>query len=68
MTSYFVRFIANLDPNVGESMELYWPQYDGTNKTMLELLDGTNPQTLTTDTYRAKEMAYLTSVILANPL
>lgn len=33
---------------------------------MLELLDGLIPQTLTTDTYRAEEIAYLASV-LASP-
>ena len=68
MTSYLVRFVANLDPNVGESIDLYWPQYDATNQVMLEFLDGLVPQTLTTDTYRAEEMAYLTSLMLANPL
>ncbi|KAF8545893.1 alpha/beta-hydrolase [Imleria badia] len=40
MASYLVRFVANLDPNVGESTDLYWPQYDATNQTMLELPDG----------------------------
>ena len=68
MSSYFLRFVANLDPNVGESTNLYWPQYDATTQTMLELLDGLVPQTLITDTYRAEEIAYLTSLMLANPL
>ena len=37
MASYLVRFVANLDPNTGESTDLYWPQYDAaTNQTMLE--------------------------------
>ncbi|KAN0088060.1 alpha/beta-hydrolase [Tylopilus felleus] len=68
MSSYFLRFVANLDPNVGVSTNLYWPQYDATTQTMLELLDGLVPQTLITDTYRAEEIAYLTSLMLANPL
>lgn len=64
MASYLVRFVANLDPNVGESTDLYWPQYDTTtNQTMLELLDGSVTQALTTDTYRAEAMAYLTNVM-----
>ena len=70
MASYLVRFVANLDPNVGESTDLYWPQYDTTNQTMLELLDGlpgSEPQALTTDTYRTEEIAYLTDLLLANP-
>ena len=68
MTAYFVRFIANVDPNIPESVDLYWPQYDATNQTMLELLDGLVPQALTTDTYRVEEIAYLTTFMLANPL
>ena len=67
MASYLVRFVANLDPNVGESKDLYWPQYDATNQTMLELLDELEEsQALTTDTYRVKEMAYLSSLMLQN--
>lgn len=68
MASYLVRFVANLDPNVGESTDLYWPQYDATNQTMLELLDGLVPQKLTTDSYREEEMAYLLDVLLVNPM
>ena len=65
MASYLVRFVANLDPNVGESTDLYWPQYDATNKTMLQLSDELEEsQALTTDTYRVKEMAYLSSLML----
>ncbi|KAG9308835.1 carotenoid ester lipase precursor [Chiua virens] len=67
MASYFVRFVTNLDPNVGETTDLYWPQYDvTTNETMLEFLDGSIPQALTMDTYRAEAMAYLTHVTLAH--
>lgn len=69
MASYLVRFVTNLDPNVGESTDLYWPPYDATtNETMLAFLDGLVTQALTTDTYRAEAMAYLTNVTLANPL
>ncbi|KAF8127254.1 Alpha/Beta hydrolase protein [Boletus edulis] len=69
MASYLVRFVTNLDPNVGESTDLYWPQYDvTTSQIVLELLDGLVPQALTTDTYRAEAIAYLTNVTLANPL
>lgn len=68
MASYLVRFVTNLDPNVGESTDLYWPQYDVTAKTMLEFLDGLVPQALTTDTYRTEAIAYLTNVTLASPL
>ena len=67
MVTYLVHFVTNLDPNVGESTGLYWPPYDATNQTMLELLDGLVPRALTTDTYRTEEMAYLTSLMLANP-
>ena len=68
MASYLVRFVTNLDPNVGESTDLYWPQYYATTNTMLEFLDGLVPQALTTDTYRAEAMAYLTNVTLVNPV
>ncbi|KAH0832386.1 Alpha/Beta hydrolase protein [Lanmaoa asiatica] len=69
MASYLVRFVANLDPNVGESTDLYWPRYDATtDQTMLEFLDGLVAQALTADTYRAEAMAYLTNITLANPL
>ena len=66
MVAYLVRFVANLDPNVGESTDLYWPPYGTTNQTMLEFLDGPVPQVLTTDTYRAEEIAYLSSLMLVN--
>lgn len=65
--SYLVRFVTNLDPNVGQSTDLYWPQYDATNQTMLEFSTGLVPQTLTTDTYRAEPIAYVTKVMLAYP-
>ncbi|KAF8554667.1 alpha/beta-hydrolase [Imleria badia] len=69
MASYLVRFVTNLDPNVGESTDLYWPQYDATNnQTILEFSDGLVPQSLTADMYRAEAMAYLTIVTSANPL
>ncbi|KAF8432659.1 alpha beta-hydrolase [Boletus edulis BED1] len=65
MASYLVRFVANLDPNNGESTDLYWPQYNAADQTMLELLDGLVPQTLTTDTYRVEQMGYLINVMLS---
>lgn len=69
MASYLARFVANLDPNIGESTDLYWPRYDATaNQTMLEFLDGLVTQALTTDTYRAEAMVYLINVTLADPL
>ncbi|KIJ59046.1 hypothetical protein HYDPIDRAFT_118871 [Hydnomerulius pinastri MD-312] len=68
MASYLVRFVTNLDPNVGSGSELYWPQYTTDEPNMLEFLDGLIPQALTQDTYRAEAMAYLTNVTLANPL
>jgi acetylcholinesterase len=35
---------------------------------MLEFLDGSIPQALTEDTYRADAMAFLTKVLLVHPL
>lgn len=35
---------------------------------MLEFLDGSVPQALTRDTYRAEAMAYLMEVTLENPM
>ncbi|KAG9308449.1 Alpha/Beta hydrolase protein [Chiua virens] len=69
MASYLARFVANLDPNIGQSTDLYWPQYDvANNQTMLEFLDGFIPQALTTDTYRVEALAYVTDMMLAHPL
>ncbi|KAG9308819.1 hypothetical protein JVU11DRAFT_11446 [Chiua virens] len=69
MASYLVRFVANLDPNVGDGTDLYWPQYDaGTNRTMLEFFDGIfSTQALTTDTYRAEAIAYVVNLTLESP-
>ncbi|KAF8837132.1 alpha beta-hydrolase [Paxillus ammoniavirescens] len=66
MTSYLVRFVSNLDPNGGT--DLYWPQYTTAEPNMLEFLDGSIPQALTEDTYRADAMAFLNKVFLAHPL
>jgi acetylcholinesterase len=66
MASYLVRFVSNLDPNGGT--DLYWPQYTSAEPHMLEFLDGSIPQGLTKDTYRADAMAFLTKVYLAHPL
>ncbi|KIJ18027.1 hypothetical protein PAXINDRAFT_9113 [Paxillus involutus ATCC 200175] len=66
IVSYLVRFVSNLDPNGGT--DLYWPQYTTAEPNMLELLDGSIPQALTEDTYRADAMAFLTKVTLAYPL
>ncbi|KAF8838353.1 alpha/beta-hydrolase, partial [Paxillus ammoniavirescens] len=65
MASYLVRFVSNLDPNGGT--DLYWPQYTTAEPNMLEFLDGSIPQALTEDTYRASAMAFLTNVTLTYP-
>ncbi|KAF8838081.1 alpha/beta-hydrolase [Paxillus ammoniavirescens] len=66
IVSYLVRFVSNLDPNGGT--DLYWPQYTTAQPNMLELLNGSIPQALTADTYRADAMAFLMKVTLAYPL
>ncbi|KIJ06200.1 hypothetical protein PAXINDRAFT_92368, partial [Paxillus involutus ATCC 200175] len=65
MASYLVRFVSDLDPNGGA--DLYWPQYTTAEPNMLEFLDGSIPQALTEDTYRADAMAFLTNVTLTYP-
>ncbi|KIJ19263.1 hypothetical protein PAXINDRAFT_70400 [Paxillus involutus ATCC 200175] len=66
LASYLVRFVSNLDPNGGT--DLYWPEYTTAEPHMLEFLDGSIPQALTEDTYRADAMAFLTKVLLVHPL
>ncbi|KAG9308831.1 Alpha/Beta hydrolase protein [Chiua virens] len=65
---YLLRFVTHLNPNTGESKELYWPQYDAIQTAeMLVFQDGSIPLALTTDSYRAKAMAYMTNVSWTHP-
>ncbi|KAG0698814.1 Alpha/Beta hydrolase protein [Suillus ampliporus] len=66
MASRLVRFVASLDPN--DAGDLEWPKWTSSSPNLLTFLDGSIPQEITQDTYRAEEMAYLTEVFLQYPV
>jgi acetylcholinesterase len=68
LTDYIVRFVTNLDPNVGTGKGINWPKYDTSSKKLLTFLDGLVPQSVTADTYRQDGMAYLSELSLSYPL
>ncbi|KAF9553428.1 carotenoid ester lipase precursor [Agrocybe pediades] len=66
LTNYLVRFVATLNPNGFGNV--LWPQYTPQSPQMLTFLDGTIPTTLTMDTYRGPQIAFLNNLTLAHPL
>ncbi|EIM86204.1 carotenoid ester lipase precursor [Stereum hirsutum FP-91666 SS1] len=66
LTDVIVNFANNLDPNGPTIIE--WPNYSTDAPTLLTLLDGAVPQTLTNDTFRVDGMAALTNISLIAPI
>jgi acetylcholinesterase len=65
MTDFLVRFAATLDPNGKTGIR--WPQYTTSSPQLLTFLDGDTPLAITQDTYRVREMSFLTNLSLAFP-
>ncbi|KAH8813521.1 carotenoid ester lipase precursor [Flagelloscypha sp. PMI_526] len=68
LTEYFIQFCVSLDPNTGKAGLRNWPQYDLTNRKMLEINDWPLGLTMGADTYRKEPLKYLTGLLLANPI
>jgi hypothetical protein len=58
MASYLVRFVTNLDPNGAGTLS--WPKWTASSPNLLTFLDGSTPQDITQDTYRADAIAFMT--------
>jgi acetylcholinesterase len=69
MTDYLIRFGATLDPNGGNTdpSQTAWPAYTPDAPTLLTLLDGSTPLTLSNDTYREEAIRTLIQASLADP-
>ncbi|KAG1741514.1 Alpha/Beta hydrolase protein [Suillus paluster] len=66
VVSRLVRFVANLDPNgVGD---LEWPMWTSYSPNLLTFLDGSVPQEITQDTYRAEAIACMIKLGLEYPI
>ena len=63
MASYLVRFVTNLDPNGAGTLS--WPKWTTSSPNLLTFLDGSIPQNITQDTYRADAIAFLSTMNLA---
>ncbi|KAH9934448.1 carotenoid ester lipase [Epithele typhae] len=63
---YLIRFAATLDPN-GDGATT-WPQYTTENPALLTLSDSEPQLSITLDSYRAKGIALLTQLGLADPM
>ncbi|KAI0752384.1 carotenoid ester lipase [Daedaleopsis nitida] len=66
MTDYLIRFAATLDPNGDDAF--HWPQYTQRDPQLLTFNDDQPQFSLTPNTYRAAQMAYLTKLSLTNPM
>ncbi|KAI0265655.1 carotenoid ester lipase precursor [Gloeopeniophorella convolvens] len=66
MTDYLIRFAATLNPN-GKT-NINWPRYTTQSPQLLTFLDGPTPEVITQDTYRAKQLAFMTQLFLENPI
>jgi len=66
LTNYLIRFVTTLNPNGFRNV--FWPQYTPQSPQMLIFLDGFIPTTITQDTYRQPQMAFLNKLTLFHPL
>lgn len=64
LTDYLVRFVTNLDPNVGAGTHVNWPKYDTTTRQLVTFIDSLLPpaQTITADTFRQGGMDLLNAL------
>ena len=63
LTDFLIQFVMNLDPNGISNPQ--WPQYTTSSPQVMTLLGDqviNNNRTITLDTYRVKEMEFLTSL------
>ena len=65
MGDYLIRFAATLDPNGDGAVP--WPWYTMESPQLLAFSDSDPTLSITPDTYRAEQMAYLMKLSLADP-
>ena len=63
---YLINLVVHLDPN-GPG-QVHWPKYTTSNPQSLTFLDGDIPITVTRDTFRQEEMAFMMEMSLVHPL
>ena len=66
MVDYLINFVNHLDPNGKTTKE--WPTYTPSRPELLTLIDGSQPFTLTDDTFRQHAMDLLIDMALYYPL
>ena len=67
LTDFLIQFATNLDPN--GILSPYWPQYTTSSPQLMTLLGSqleanNNNRTITLDTFRVKEIEYITNLSL----
>ena len=70
MAQYFVRFIANLDPNPSTHKNgcVQWPPFNTMFRWQLEFTDDADqPTQITMDTYRLQSMLEVSKLSLQYP-
>ncbi|RPD58752.1 carotenoid ester lipase precursor [Lentinus tigrinus ALCF2SS1-6] len=65
MTDYFIRFVANQDPNGASAV--YWPPYNTSARLTLQFNDGDTPLNVTADTERLPGTSALSKLSLRFP-
>jgi acetylcholinesterase len=63
LTDFLIQFVTNLDPNGILGPE--WPQYTTSSPQLMTLLGDqvtNNNRTITLDTYRVKQMEFITNL------
>ncbi|PFH47076.1 hypothetical protein AMATHDRAFT_153008 [Amanita thiersii Skay4041] len=62
---YLIFFANNMNPNRG--LRFSWPKYDTSSRSILTLLDGFIPLSVTKDTFRQEGINILTNITLTHP-
>jgi acetylcholinesterase len=68
LADYIIRFVATLNPNAANAQGFEWPTYNPIKRQLLTFLDGNVSLAITSDSYRAAAMAFMTSLSLEHPL
>ncbi|KAI0077854.1 carotenoid ester lipase precursor [Panus rudis PR-1116 ss-1] len=67
LTDLVIHFVNHLDPNGPPSSRRFWPTYNNSSRPLMTLLDGSNSQAITSDTYRKESIGFLISLSLKHP-
>ena len=72
LQDYLINFINNLDPNVGTAKSseklIYWPRFTTYSKSLLTILDGPVPLTISKDDFRRLAIDFLIMLGLKHPM